>query len=147
MEKTLPENIIDKIKYVAKSAQMPLFVYGAGLHASEIESYFKYHGLPLDGFFVGDNYIGNKHQVEGQVFTISEVCKNHPSFHTIIGFCKNPELVELELSSFGIGGMGSRFAIDCRFWKEFQILDASFLNSRKQDLDEVRNLFSDELSQ
>lgn len=146
MTAPLPTNIADRLKSASLKDELPIFVYGAGLHASEIESYLEHEGIAVEGFFVGDAYAAGPHRVKGKVLPASEVRGLHPDFHTIIGFCRDPRVIDAELAANGVGGNGKRFAIDCRFWREFSELDKAFVGSRSAELQAVRGLFDDGLS-
>jgi FkbM family methyltransferase len=141
-----PAALTQRIQQATSSDNLPVFVYGAGLHASEIESFFQREGIHVRGFIVGDEYIDGPHRVGGQVMSVSKACSKYPHFHTVIGFCRDPQKVESELAALGIGGAGQRFAIDCRFWRQFQDLDEQYLDSMSSELSSVRELFYDDLS-
>jgi len=146
MTKPINPKIAQKIRSELSRNNLPLFIYGAGLHASEIESFFAQERIPIEAFIVGDDYVNSTHKVQGKVKALSDVASDYPDFHTVIGFCHNPAAVEAELISSGIGGSGQRFAIDCRFWREFQNLDEKYVESNSKEIEFVRNLFHDDLS-
>lgn len=146
MTAPLPTNLADRLKSASLKNELPIFVYGAGLGASEIESYLEHAGIAVKGFFVDDEYAASPHLVKGNVFSASEVRRLYPDFHTIIGFCVDPHVLEAEMAADGVGGGGKRFAIDCRFWREFSELDKCFMESRSAELQAVRDLFADDLS-
>jgi FkbM family methyltransferase len=146
MKTPLARNLADRLRSASLRDELPIFVYGAGLYASEIESFLEHEGIAVEGFFVGDAYAAGPHRVRGSVLPASEARRLHPDFHTIIGVCRDPRAIDAELAADGVGGAGQRFAIDCRFWREFSELNEAYLESRSAELQAVRDLFSDELS-
>jgi FkbM family methyltransferase len=148
MQITMPftSRLSERIKRAALEDNLPIFVYGAGLYASEIESFFEREEINVQGFIVGNEYVAGPHRVRGRVLSVEEATRQHRNFHTVIGFCRDPKTVESELIATGTGGSGQRFAIDCRFWREFQELDGRYVGANSAALDSVRDLFEDDLS-
>jgi FkbM family methyltransferase len=116
------QNRLDEIKRSTASVQLPLYIYGAGLHASEIAACFMAEGIVFDGFFVDDPYVNGPHRINAEVISASQLLAKHLDFHVVIGICQDAETLRQSLRTRNPAGKGSIHSIDCRFWREFKEL-------------------------
>lgn len=67
-----------------KSQTLPLYVWGGGELASEIESLLQKIEIKFEGFFVDDEYIDEERYIKN-VVKYSELIKLHDKFNVIVG--------------------------------------------------------------
>jgi len=134
------------IAHLLKAEPLPLYIYGAGLHASEIESFLRKHEIPIDGFFVDGGFLRSDHRVRGSVITLDQLRQTHENFHVVVGFCRDPSTVRKQILEKGIGGSGRTIFVDCRFWKQFEKWGEYSHSIAIEEIGRIRSSFADELS-
>ena len=68
-------DIDERLSHINELSTFPIVLYGAGLHASEIESYLRTRKINISGCFVDDGYLNSTHSVSLLVQSFNTIKK------------------------------------------------------------------------
>lgn len=139
-------DIDERLSHIAALNTFPNVLYGAGLHASEIEAYLQSKNINVSGCFVDDRYLNCTHRVTLPVESFDSIKEKFDKFNIIVAFCNDPVSVSEELYRIKGEEVNSVQFIDCRFWREFERMKLAYIEEHEETYDKVYSLFSDEKS-
>ncbi len=147
-EKIVSQSDIDeRLSHINELSTFPIVLYGAGLHASEIESYLQGKKICISGCFVDDRYLNFEHRVSLPVHSFDTIKETFDKFNVVVGFCNDPVVVHERFNRIKGEKVNSVQFIDCRFWQEFEKLDLASIKKNENNYNKVCAFFSDEKSQ
>ena len=140
-------DIDERLSHITELSTFPVVLYGAGLHASEIEAYLHFKNINVSGCFVDDRYLNCMHRVMVPVESFDSIKKTFDKFNVVVAFCNDPVVVRERLNIIKGEEVNSVQFIDCRFWREFETLDLAYIKKTEDAYNKVCTSFSDEKSQ
>ena len=148
INRIVSQSDIDKrLSQIAELSRLPVILYGAGLHASEIESYLRIKKINVSGCFVDDNYLNCVHRVMLPVESFDSIKTTFDKFNVVVAFCNDPVVVHERMNRIKGEYVNSVQFIDCRFWREFETMNLAHIKNYEDLYNKVYTLFSDEKSQ
>jgi FkbM family methyltransferase len=139
-------DIDERLSHIAALNTVSNVLYGAGLHASEIEAYLRSNNINVSGCFVDDDYLNNAHRVTLPVESYNSIKERFDKFNIIVAFCRNPVVVREELNRIKGAEVNSVQFIDCRFWQAFETIKLSDIKDNLETYEKVYLSFSDDIS-
>jgi len=135
-----------RIKHLKRLNELPVVLYGAGLYASEITSFFNLKNIQISDYLVDDEYI-NDIKVDNMIpRNIKYIEKKYDKINLFIAYTGNPVDATNKAKNSNSSIINSINLIDCRFWEKFKQFDFEHINLNRKKYQKVLNWFKDNKS-
>ncbi|MCM1125479.1 MAG: FkbM family methyltransferase [Lachnospiraceae bacterium] len=125
-----------------KEESLPLFIWGTGELAAEINEYLKKNGIQINGAFVSDEYYNGMMVFDGQLVERYEDIKEYPKFNVIMGH-SNYEKISFMEEKENVNKVFYLFSVNYGIFHKTSIQE---IRDYQGEFEDAYGLFEDEES-
>lgn len=133
------KNMIQEIKNDKKN-NIPLFFYGAGSRALELEKYLNKFGISVDLFFVGKEYLDDPSLCCREVCSVDEIFLENKKFNVVIA------RGDIEDARLVLKNSDNREQVNAIYVFPLSGMDFEYVNKNKKSFEQVYDILEDSLS-
>lgn len=124
----------------------PTLIYGAGIYAREVADFLEHLQVGVAAYVVDDPYVDRPRQDGIRPISFEGANASFEKFNVVIGFCGDPYRSAEDLKARDIRKINSIEIIDCRFWRRFEPLSRSHIETHQAAFQAAYDCLADDLS-
>jgi len=125
---------------------LPVVLYGAGVYAKELAEFLASINIPVSDYVVDGAFVSRAHVTEKAPISFSALASKYHDVNILIAYQADPETTSRTLREKGPACIRRIDTVDCRSWKQFEILNAQKLEDDKGKYYQVMNWLQDDVS-